>query len=89
LPGGAERSYIRKMKLNAYGRGKVISEDGLFQLTEVSFAGTPDELRRVARFLVETAAIKEKVGAKFGHRHLQDEKTLQPWNRECVDVIAT
>jgi hypothetical protein len=77
------------MNLKAYGRGKVISEDGLFQLTEVSFAGTPWELRRVATFLMETAAIKEQVGANFGHRHLQDEKDLKPWDRECADVIAT
>jgi hypothetical protein len=77
------------MKLKAYGRGRVISKDGLFQLEEVSFAGTPNELRHLAKFLVETAAIKEQVGAKFGHRHLRDEKDLKPWDEGCADVIAT
>jgi hypothetical protein len=76
------------MNLKAYGRGKVISKDGLFQLTEVSLVGTPDELKSLAKFLEEAAATKERVGEGFGHRHLRDEKALHPWDDHCADVIV-
>ncbi len=77
------------MKAKAFGYAKKqISDEGLLALSEVSFVGSPAELRRIAAFLVKSAEDIEKYGENFSHNHLRHEKDLRPWNNESVDVIV-
>jgi hypothetical protein len=77
------------MSVNIYGRSKKkVSTDGLLALSEVTFACSPAELRRVSAFIAKCADAIEKHGNKFGHSHLSDEKDLSPWNVDSVDVIV-
>jgi hypothetical protein len=77
------------MKIRAFGRARPgKGADGLLTLSEVSFVGAPEELRRVAAFLNANATELEKRGGDFGHRHLSFEKDLAPWSKDATDVIV-
>lgn len=78
------------MKLIAFGYSKkIVNEDGLHQLSEITFVATPSELRRIATFLCSSADEMEKCGPKFGHNHLQDEEDLKSsWDETATDVIV-
>jgi len=41
-------------------------------LAEVTLCATPEELRRMAAFLVSCAVNMEQMGARYGHEHLSD-----------------
>ena len=56
------------------------------ELREVTFVGTPDEIRRIAHFLEWAADEMARYGEKFGHRHLRDK--WRKWNETHVDVIV-
>ena len=77
------------MNAKAFGRSKKkVSKDGLLAMSEVTFACSPDELRRIAKFIAKSADEIEKQGDKFGHRHLRDEKDLAQWGADSVDIIV-
>jgi hypothetical protein len=42
------------------------------QLAEVTLAATPDELRRIAKFLESAAHSMEQMGDAYDHAHLAD-----------------
>ncbi len=58
----------------------------VMELSEMTFTGTPDEIRRIAHFLEWAADEMERLSAKFGHRHLRDK--WRKWNKKHVDVIV-
>ncbi len=59
------------------------------ELSEVTIASNPADLRRLAAFLTKCADDIEEHGTSFGHTHLRDEPNLQPWTGEAADVIVT
>jgi hypothetical protein len=78
------------MKPTAYGYPKrKVSEHGLVELSEVTLAGTPSELRRIAKFIALCADEIDRSGAGFGHSHLQDESDLKSgWDDSATDIIV-
>jgi hypothetical protein len=77
------------MNAKVFGRAKKqLSKDGLLAMSEVTFTGSPAELRRIAEFIAKSAEAVEKHGQKFSHSHLRDEKDLAPWVADSVDVIV-
>jgi len=78
------------MTTKAFGRAKKkASKDGLLEMSEITFVGSPADLRKIAAFIVKSAAELERHGKEFGHNHLRDERDLGPWTDEGVDVIIT
>jgi hypothetical protein len=72
--------------MDAFGYSeKKIGRNGLHRLSEVTFQGSPTEVRRIAEFLLKAAAEMEN-SEKFGHLHAQD--TLEPWDHSWPDVIV-
>ncbi|MCA9646842.1 MAG: hypothetical protein H6718_13770 [Polyangiaceae bacterium] len=57
--------------MKVFGYGEVILEEfGLQAMREVSFEGTPDELRCVARFLIQKAEELEMRTFRISHMHM-------------------
>ncbi|MEZ4376349.1 MAG: hypothetical protein R3B07_36425 [Polyangiaceae bacterium] len=57
--------------MKVFGYGDVVSEEfGLQKMREVSFEGTPDELRHVARFLIQKAEELEMRTFRISHKHI-------------------
>jgi hypothetical protein len=78
------------MKTKVFGRSKKkVSKDGLMEMSEVTFVGSPADLRMIAAFLTRSAEEIEKHGKSFGHNHLRDEKAFASWPDDGVDVIVT
>ena len=75
------------LPLSIYGRGrKVVRGDGLIKMKEIAILADPKTLREVAKFILEAAKAKEKIGANFGHRHLQDD--WGGYNKKLPDIIV-
>ena len=72
------------MKAFGYAKKKA-SPSGLLAMREVSFSGSPEEIRAVARFLADTADKMEQ-SPSFGHSHLQD--ACPEWEEEWPDIIV-
>ena len=67
----------------AYGYSKgVVNEYGLHELSEVSFALQPAEMRRIAAFLIECANMLESGQWRTSHRHIGE-----PWTDFDVIVL--
>jgi hypothetical protein len=41
-------------------------------LAEITLVASPEELRRIAKFLLEGAATMERMGTNYSHEHLSD-----------------
>jgi len=48
--------------------------DKSLELSDVTIAAKPEELRKIASFLEQAAADIEKNGTDFEHEHLQDNQ---------------
>lgn len=76
--------------MKIFGRvSRQAGPEGLFELSEVTFQGTPALLRAVASFLAAAADELERNPATFGHRHIQDQ--IKDWisdSMESPDVIV-
>lgn len=72
--------------MKGFGYCRDDDESLVMELREMTLVGTPDEIRRVARFLKSTADEMERFDTSFGHRHLRD--TWRDWNESHVDVIV-
>lgn len=44
------------------------------ELVEVTLVATPDELRKIAKFLESAAETMESMGATYSHEHLSDKQ---------------
>ncbi|MGE3672860.1 MAG: hypothetical protein AB7K71_24510 [Polyangiaceae bacterium] len=57
--------------MKVFGYGDVISDEfELLAMREVSFEGTPDEIRCVARFLIQKAEELEMRTFRISHKHM-------------------
>ncbi len=75
------------MEIRAFGRvERTCDEEGLVQLSEVTFQVSPETLRRIAAFLQTAAADLEARGSDFGHRHFQSHE--KDWSGCDVIVVA-
>ena len=73
----------RDMKVFGY-KEKVLNEDELLQMSEVTFQASPKTLRAIAQFFNESADYLEKHD-DFDHAHLQDD--WSEWQEKYPDVI--
>ena len=63
------------MKLFGYkDEGLPIEEIRPDELAEITLVATPDELRKMARFLDDAAARMDSMGEVFSHEHLSDKQ---------------
>jgi uncharacterized membrane-anchored protein YjiN (DUF445 family) len=76
--------------MKVFGRiSRHCSDDELVELSEATFVGSPDALRKVATFLTHAAEQLEQRGNRFVHSHIQDE--VEDWSShepEWPDVIV-
>jgi len=75
------------MPIFGYAKREV-GDHGLLEMSEVTFDVSPDDLRRVARFLLDFADQVESGAWRSGHRHLAE---FDPdWKRDHPrsDVIV-
>lgn len=63
-----------------------LNEEGLVELTEVSFQENAQTIRRIAKFLMKQADEMEALASKFEHAHAQDKD--RPWPEEWADIIV-
>jgi hypothetical protein len=73
------------MKVFGY-KEKVINEHGLLQMAEVTFQVSPETLRAIAKFFIDSADYLDKHN-DFDHAHLQDD--WSEWKKEYPDIIIT
>ena len=72
--------------MDAFGYSeKKLSPNGLHRLREITFQGSPAEVRKIAEFLLKAADEMER-SESFDHLHAQD--TLKPWDYSWPDVIV-
>ncbi len=74
------------MKAFGYPSGAPLNEEGLVELTEVSFQTNAQTIRRVARFLMKQADEMDASCSNFGHAHAQDSDP--PWPEQWPDIIV-
>lgn len=64
-------------------------KQGLVELSEITIQATPDRLREVATFLIESARGMDEHHERFGHSHIQD--ALKNWRADDpkrMDIIV-
>ena len=75
------------MKLYGYSDGYREEDDPkLHTLGEVTLSASPEELKKIAKFLIKTASEMEQYGTDFGHEHLSDFDNTFSYQR---DIIVT
>jgi len=76
--------------MKIFGRvNRHCSDDGLVELSQATFVGSPDALRNIAAFLSHAADQREQRGTRFNHSHIQDE--IKNWGDhvpEWPDVVV-
>jgi hypothetical protein len=73
------------MKAYGYTR-KTVNTEGLQEMSEVTFTGTPATIRQIALFLLMAADKMELHGSQFGHEHISDSDS--GWHERWPDVIV-
>ena len=73
------------MKIYGYKR-RTVNAGGLMELSEATFCCSPQALRHIAAFLLQSARNMMKYGKDFGHAHLCDYDKC--WSRKRPDVIV-
>ena len=71
------------MKIFGY-KSKDTETDGLMEMSDISFSGSPEKLRAIAKFLNDAASEIEEMGEEFGHLHLIDE--WEGWEEGIPDI---
>jgi len=73
--------------MRAFGYAKKsISDGGLLEMGEVTFAGSSSTIREIARFLMAAADEIEKRQDRFDHAHIGD--VCEGWQDEWPDIIV-
>lgn len=67
---------------------KVVTDHGLHEMSEVTFDVPLEDLRRIARFLVDFADRAESGGWRSGHRHLTEFDKNWDHDHPRSDVIV-
>jgi hypothetical protein len=73
-----------------YGyKNRVISEEGLLELQEITFVESAEDLRVIAAFLLRKAKQMEEGTFRLSHEHLSSE--VRGWNIENgkTDIIVS
>jgi hypothetical protein len=73
------------MKTFGYAKKK-LSPEGLLEIREVTFSGSPASIREVAQFLL-AAAEMEKSGHQFSHVHIGDQ--CSGWLKKWPDIVVS
>jgi hypothetical protein len=74
------------MKLYGYSEAdRAAAEPQPLHLIEATIAGSPDELRSIAAFLLSCATAMEKNDGRFDHAHLSDHA---PQFRDSPQVVV-
>lgn len=60
------------MKLFGYKVEEVGADIFPYELGEITLQATPEELRKIAKFLIGTASRMETMGTVYSHEHLAD-----------------
>jgi len=66
------------------------NENGLVELSEITFQASPDTLREIASFLVVAAQKAEELGSRFDHFHIQ--QVHKDWHAklpERPDIVVS
>ena len=72
------------MKIFGYKK-KEINDQGLLELDEVTFQGKPEQLRCIAKHLLETAYSIEANPGKFDHDHISFNNP--DWKDEYPEIV--
>jgi hypothetical protein len=63
------------MKIYGYEKGRVVEHSSdVTELAEITLIATPEELRKIARFVEAAADGIEKRGKNYSHEHLSDKE---------------
>ena len=71
------------MKIFGY-KEKIINKHELLQMSEVTFQASPETLRAIAKFFLDSAEYLEKHD-DFDHAHLQDD--WSGWQEHYPDIV--
>jgi hypothetical protein len=74
------------MKAHGYAK-RQISPNGLLEMREITFSGSPKTMRDIARFLSQAADQMEKRRGAFGHMHIGEVCT--EWLEKWPDVVVS
>jgi len=72
------------MKLYGYKK-RILNEDGLLSLSEVTIRTNPSNLRRIAAFILAAADEMEKMKKQFDHKHFKDTQAKK--NKDHPDIV--
>ena len=77
------------MKLYGYSDG-YRKEDNpkIHTLGEVTLSASPEELKKIAKFLIKSASEMEKYGTDYGHEHLSDFDDTFSYERDIIIANA-
>lgn len=74
--------------MNIYGYSKkVVTQHNLHELSEVTFAMSYAELKKVVAFLEAAAKEKESNPTQFSHQHIGE--TIRDWPDDAPDIIVS
>jgi len=73
------------MKIFGY-QSRQVNENGLLEMKEVTFQGTPEQLRLVADFLRGSADCIEANPGEFDHDHISFNNPS--WNDDYPEVLV-
>jgi len=74
------------MKAYGYTNGNKENEYGYCEITEISLAASPDQLREMSKFLLLAAQEMEDMGSSYDHVHLQDRS--EHWSEAWPDIVV-
>jgi len=73
------------MKIFGYKKTEV-NDYGLLELNEITFQGSPEQLRTIAKFLLEVAESIEMNPGKFDHDHISFNNPN--WNDDYPEIVV-
>ena len=72
------------------GYNKIFSweeDDEVIRLKEIQICATPEELKKIGKFFLDTADEMDSWGDKFGHNHLKfDVKEFNGWDKPDIAI---
>jgi hypothetical protein len=78
-------SWFFTMKAFGYAK-RTITDQGLLEMGEVTFTGSPSSIREIASFLLAAAVEMEKHQGRFDHSHIGE--VCESWLDEWPDIIV-
>ena len=73
------------MKLYGYTEGyREVENPRIHTLGEVTLSANPEELKKIAKFLMKSASQMEKYGANYEHEHLSDFDDMFSYKNDII-----